>query len=216
MKLPALPPLPPTLPDALTQALRPRVPALAPQHALATSVTFGIKTVPPVPRNPLADQIQPRPTGSIPFLSEKRRVDLMLIPAMLWRVFAMGASDPDHREAHVFRALLADAMVEPLNGHTHKVASKLTNRANKLARDLCDEFFSGMENAKVCAIIFYTTQQLLQEGVIVLYDGSAMADALIMTVGFFDYAVQEEAVDKSAHKQARKFAATLKERGFFA
>jgi hypothetical protein len=220
-------------PDPIQQAVAGAMRTLARPTALRTSVTFSVPEVPPVARNPLTKSspiiIKPtsRPMGKIAHLSQKRRMDLMLIPAMLWRLFSYGASDDKHGEAEAFRGLLADAMVEPVNGEGLAVAERLGRRVQREAREIMDEHFLDQPNAKVGMEIFFAMQQLLEEGVVELVEGSAMADALFQLYDMCEWFMRldknmvprpkldAELVEKSIRKQARKFAEALKDKGYF-
>jgi hypothetical protein len=218
--IPSLKPFPETATDPITQALSGVRRTLARPAALRSSVTFCVPEVKPIAQNPLEKStpipITPRTPGRIKWLSESRRIDLMLLPAMLWRLFSYGASDGTHDEAEVFRNLLADAMVEPVNGEGWAKAEKLGNRVQKEAKLIMDEYFAGQPNARVGMIIFFSVQIMLDEGRIELTEGSAMADALFqlhdMCVWYME---KDPAIERSMRKAARKFADMMHRRGYF-
>ena len=156
-----------------------------------------------------------RETARIPYLAERRRVELMLLPRMLYRVLEFGASDPNHPDAVLVLSLLRDAMVEPINGLPVRQAEKLLHRVTLHAMRIMDEFFNNASNAKAAAVIWYAIQHMLETGRVELYEGSSMADALQLMLPMFDYAIETPAADRSARKQSRKFIARLQREGYF-
>lgn len=220
--MPKLHPLPdlPLAPFRPPSALRAPLPSV-----LRSSVTFCVPEVPPIARNPLVQvpgvpAIAPErgPMARIRHLSESRRIDLMLLPAMLWRLFAYGASDGTHGEADSFRGLLADAMVEPVHGEGLALATKLGNRVQREAREIMDDWFAGQPNARVGMVIFFTVQLMLEEGRIEMTEGSAMADALFQLHDMCVWYMEQDTTgraERSMRKAARKTADMLQRQGYF-
>ena len=141
MKLPALD-LSLVADDPIAAVLRP-APSAPPRAQLVAGVGFGLKAA-----NPLAP-VEPhqRETGRILHLSEHRRLELMLLPRMLYRVM-QGVSDDKHPKAQLVCSLLRDAMTEPLNGLPLAQVDKLLRRINQRAKRLMDEHFAQVMNAR--------------------------------------------------------------------
>jgi hypothetical protein len=194
--------------DPIAAAVR-RPPAVPLRDQLACAVRIGRRRVDPPPVEPLQ-----RETGRHLHLSEHRRLELMLLPRMLYRVM-QGSSDDKHPDAQLVCSLLRDAMTEPLNGLPLAQVDKLLRRINQRARRLMDEHFAQMMNAKIAAILYFAIQQMLETGVLELYEGSSMADALALMLPMFEYAIATAAADRSARKQARRFISTLQREGYF-
>lgn len=168
--------------------------------------------------------VQKRQVGSIPYLSDNRRVELLLLPAFFHWIVEYGTLSSLHTDVLKVRSLLTDAMSELLNGLGEKKAGKLTLRVRKIRDGVIDEFFLGMKDApaftrgpevaKIGLILWHAVEKLLQDGTLELYEGSAMADALMILSRMIEHASGVPETDEDAQQQAEKFIAHLRSAGF--
>lgn len=212
MKLPDLPPdFDAVRIPGLERMRNPAARPLLARDRLTMCASFGVPVV-----NPLEAAPSPRQVAGIPFLSERRRLELLLLPRILLQVLENGASDKSHPDYARVQSLLHDAMCEPIHGLHVPTAEKLLRRMQRKHHELAQRYFKDMPNAKVALVLWHMIRGMLDRGDMELYEGSAMADALLGMLPMFEHVMDVEAIDRSAQKQARRFLEALqKEEGLY-
>jgi hypothetical protein len=151
---------------------------------------------------------------AVAYLSEAQRIELLIIPRMLFQVIVGGASVPNHPEAVAVKNHLKEAILDPLRGLTPEAAAKITRRMERYHEALCKDL-GHHGNAKMALILWHLVRDLLDRSVLVLEEGSALAEALMLMLPMFEYKMDVEQIDKSARKQSEKLLKRFNNDGFF-
>lgn len=175
--------------------------------------SFGIKPIAPLP-TPITAPEQPlRDIVPIKYLSEHRRLEMMLFPRMLFRITEWRASRPDLPIMEI-KNLLTDAMDQPIRGLGPK-AEDLIYRMERRQRAIWRDQFSGVKSEKVAAILWYAVEHLIVTGVVELEEGSALADAMYLMRPIMAGVFANERWDRSAQRAALRFVQYLQAKEYF-
>ena len=155
-------------------------------------------------------------------LSDKRRVELALPAALLYRVFSRCV------EVTSFKAIpgqltgdrvvldwLALAAIEPMSDLDEKRARKLSARVSRLQRDLLLDF-EGRPVMVAFLIVLFWLKGLLDTDRLVLVEGSVFDKAVSVLVP--ELAKHDDlwmAMERTAIKNARKIADRLENEGYY-
>lgn len=166
------------------------------------------------------ETFETREAVPIPYLSEARRLELMILPRLMHRILEPdingGTSAPEHPTVARVKRLFADAMVEPIAGLPIPVAEKLLERMNKWQMRIFREGFDQKtRRIKQAAIIWHAVRIMLDDGTLELAEGSAMAEGLVEMLPMFEDVLDDPTQDKSAQKQAVKFLSYLRKQGLY-
>lgn len=155
-------------------------------------------------------------------LSDRRRVELALPAAMLFRVFsscvdvaAMSAEPGQLTGDRMVLDLLTSAAVEPLDGLAPKEANKLAKRITRLQRDLLMDF-EDRPVMVVFLVILFWLKGLLDSEHINLIEGSTFDRAVAVLIPELER--HEDlwlSVEKSALRNARRISNELTRLGYY-
>lgn len=147
-------------------------------------------------------------------LTDTRRVEFALLPRLAFQIVNCGVSDVNHPDAKRCLELLIQACSEPVDELPEKARLKIIRRIERLFRETSARY-QDQPAGKVALVLWYALSELLDQGVLELYEGSSMANAMAtlqpMIADWFDIAK----VDASAQKQARKLLRDLKAQGYY-
>lgn len=153
----------------------------------------------------------------MPTLTDRQRVELA-IPAYL--LFALTSApgafvpaDPglvERAEADIaeLRADLKTAWFEPLEDLSEKKKVALLRRVERIARGVIVEW-------KNRSTLWYFLKDLTDREVLLLWEGSAMAQAASRLLPMFAHGFDEEKCDATAKEQARHLLAQLQVEGLY-
>lgn len=161
----------------------------------------------------------------MPSLTDRQRVELA-VPARL--IFGLAVSDcfapePDltpeqlaEGQAQVarLRAHLVTACVEPIVDLAPRLQGKLARRIERTVEEI-GRYFDGQDNLKVALCLYYFLADLLEREILVLFEGSAMAEAMALLLPMMEHGFGRERLDASAQKQARRLLARLQAAGLY-
>lgn len=166
------------------------------------------------------ETFETRDVVPIAYLSEARRLELMVLPRLMHRILEPdingGTSAPAHPMVARVKRLFADAMLEPVAGLPVADAEKLLERMNRWQMKIFREAFDPKtRRIKQAAVIWHAIRLMLDAGTLELVEGSAMADGLMEMLPLFEDVLDDPIQDKSAQKQGRKFLDYLHKQGLF-
>lgn len=110
--------------------------------------------------------------------------------------------------------LLQRACFEPLEGLNAPVARVVGNKIDKLHAEVMQEYESHRAD-KVAAAVFYFLKDLTDTGYLELWEGSPVAKAAELYIPMIEHVFEENKLDESAQKQARRILAKLQEKGYY-
>lgn len=155
-------------------------------------------------------------------LTDRMRVELALLPRMMHSVVTSGMEDPNHAEGKAIIALLDAACMEPINDLKLKAQAKLVRRIERVHKETLRPYADGGSKSqgvvtagKMGLIIFYLIQDLIHAGILELYEGSTMVQAIERFMPFLQDLWEIKAVDDSAQKQARRVLEDLRRQGYY-
>lgn len=194
---------------------------IKPAHALAWSppapvdliatASFGVK------RKPIRSLLyQPPKMEPIRHLSDRRRIDLMVLPFLLHQVLLDGANDRDHPEAIIIAEMFVTAMHQPLVGLSESKALSLADRCNKPAMKVYHSFFCEWKMSKAAMTLYCLICDMTGDGRLELVEGSELHRAIVkFQETWIDDAERAPKRFASAAKQAPKLYDALRAEGFF-
>lgn len=159
---------------------------------------------------------------SVTYLSDRRRVELALPAALLYRIFgtciANAEESPENAETEYDREVIEALRIaawEPLDGIDRKKQAKLASRINRMQAEIMLPFED--RPIMVCFLfVLFWLKGLLDDGTLELIEGSPFdtaVSALIPELAKHDDLWQ--AMEKSAAKNARKLTERLRAEGFY-
>jgi hypothetical protein len=163
---------------------------------------------------------------SFALLTDRQRVELAIPPRLVFGLVVADCfginpeSDPDEAQAELDRnvarlkELLAVACAEPLDGLPAGKRSSVARRIERVTNTVAEEF-DQQPAAKIGMALYYFLEDLLQRGVIHLWDGSAFAETMQILMPMFEHGFAIERMDASAQKQARRMREQLQREGYY-
>jgi hypothetical protein len=149
-------------------------------------------------------------------ITDRQRVELVLLPMMMLDVLLNGVDKPDHVDAKKANALLRAAAGEGLAGMMAKDQSKIMRRAKRTHQQVLQTYRrENAEVAKVGLLTFYLMQAVTDCDYLVLAPGSAMAAAMDLMIPALQPSAEIEKLNDSAKKAARKSLGFLQKLGLF-
>ena len=157
-------------------------------------------------------------------LSARRRVELAMVSAMLYRCAAIAfARDADTREGQQMPPdnarcldLLRIAAHEPIADPDPVVSARLARRADRASRDALAPY-EQRPMAVVFSLVLYWLDSELRTGRLELIEGSPAAEAIQSLIDMLsgEHPDLMAAVERSARKQVPRFRAHLARLGYF-
>jgi hypothetical protein len=114
------------------------------------------------------------------------------------------------------RELLIEASQEPVADLTPPAAAKLARRIERVYRVLVADWHEEAAAARVAIAVVHFTRALVDAGVLVLHEGSAVARAGDMLISMVEYALEEPALARAAEKSGRRLLERCQALGFYA
>ena len=150
------------------------------------------------------------------YMSDRQRVELMLLPMLAQSVIKFGADDPNDPTAIAAVDHFAAAIHEVVANLPTKKRYSLLRRASFLHNSVIQPHReAGGRVDKVGLMLYYILQWSIQSGYLVLHDGTPMAMGLDLLLPALTFSANVAKLDASAHKAATKLLATLQEERFF-
>jgi hypothetical protein len=110
--------------------------------------------------------------------------------------------------------LLKAACFEPLDGLPNKMRVILAKQIDRIHAHATDHLDQQRAD-KVAAAIFYFLKEITDTGYLELWEGSPVAEATALFIPMFEHVFENEKLDQSAQKNARKILTKLQERGYY-
>jgi hypothetical protein len=149
-------------------------------------------------------------------ITDRQRVELVLLPMMMLDVLLNGVDKPDHVDAKRADALLRAAAGEGLAGMLAKDQSKIMRRAKRTHQEAIQMYRrENAQVAKVGLLTFYLTQAVTDCDYLVLTPRSAMAAAMDLMIPALQPSAEVEKLNASAKRAARKALQKLQDLGLF-
>lgn len=151
----------------------------------------------------------------------KERTEAALPARMMFAIsqmsvfgFAPGTEENGKRELERMRALLMRACLEPIEGLPRPMALLLGKQIDRLHNQVMAEYDKTRAD-KVAAAVYYILKELTDTGYLELWEGSAMAEAAAIYLPMIEHVFDEERLDESAQKQARRIIQKLQAKGYY-
>lgn len=151
----------------------------------------------------------------------KERVECALPARMMYtiamaNVFVIHDGYEDEAKAAIskLRDLLKVACLEPLDGLGGNVQRVIAKIVDRVHRDVMSEY-SDQRSDKVATAIYYFLKYLTDSGYLELWEGSPVAEAAALYLPMIEHVFEQEKLDSSAQKQARKILTKLQEKGYY-
>jgi len=151
----------------------------------------------------------------------KQRTEAALPARMMFAIsqmavfgFAPGMEDQGRRDLERMRALLMRACLEPIEGLPRQMALLLGKQIDRLHNQVMAEYDQTRAD-KVAAAVYYILKELTDTGYLELWEGSAMAEAAAIYLPMIEHVFNEERLDDSAQKQARRIIQKLQSKGYY-
>ena len=128
--------------------------------------------------------------------------------------FSPGYEEQGKKEIEKMRSLLMRACMEPVDGLPRKLALVLSKQIDRLHNEIMAEYDQARAD-KIAAAIYYVLKELTDTGYLELWEGSAMAEAAAFYFPMIEHVFEEERLDESAQKQARRIMQKLQAKGYY-
>jgi hypothetical protein len=148
-------------------------------------------------------------------LTDRQRVEIAIPARLVFGVVAAKCfSDPDAEVVKRLEDLLVQACVEPIADLPEQkgiqVARRIERTTDAIAKD-----FDDQPAVKIAMALYYFLQDLLEREVLVLWEGSAFAEAMQILMPMFEHGFEVQRIDASAQKQARRLRERLEREGYY-
>jgi hypothetical protein len=152
---------------------------------------------------------------SLSYLSERQRCEIAIPARLLFGLAVCDVfSDPDNADLKRIKSLLMSACIEPLVGLDERAGGKVARRIERITRSVAGEF-DDQPGVKVALSLYYFVKELIDRGILVLWEGSDVGEAINLLVPMFEHGFEVEKQDLSAQKQARKLLDRLQREGYY-
>lgn len=150
------------------------------------------------------------------YVSDRQRVEWILLPMIAQCVIKAGVNDVDHPDAKKAIDLFAQAMLESVQGLPDKKSFSLMRRALRLHEELIKPFRNHESRVdKVGLMLFNIMSWATECDYLVLHDGTPMSLGMDLLLPALQHAANITKLDESARKAAGKMLKTLQEEGYF-
>jgi len=129
-------------------------------------------------------------------------------------VFDEGKEEEGKADLMKMRHLLKVASIEPLEGLSRKIAMVVGKQIDRIHNDVMAEYDKQRAD-KVATAIYYFLKDLTDTGYLELWEGSPVADAAEMYLPMIEHVFDQEKLDASAQKQAKRILKKLQDKGYF-
>jgi len=151
------------------------------------------------------------------YLSDRQRVEALLIPQMMWGIVKAGVDDLEAESFKHCMSHLVHAMAEPVDGLDANQKRKIVMRTGRTHLEITEPYRNnGTPVDKVALMVFFVLKSITDCEYMVIGEGSHMAKAL----DFFLPVIAPSAGDAPLYASARKHAAEmldhLQRLGYFA
>lgn len=160
-------------------------------------------------------------------LTDRQRVEIAVPARLVLGLVASNcfgldpkAEDREAAEAELaasrqrLRDLMIAACMDPIDDLPPREGVKVARRIERLVDRLAMDF-DQQPAVKVAMALYYFIEDLLQRERLILWEGSAMGEALSILLPMFEYGFEREQQDASARKQARRLLEKLQKEGFY-
>lgn len=150
-------------------------------------------------------------------MNDRQRVERMFFPTMFLNVLESGVNE-DKRDDEFHRCVryLVAANEDTLKGLDDKRKDQLRRRVVRLHDNLTESARkAGARVDKTAMVTLYVLQAVLEDGFLVLDEGSPLSAAIIAIQTAIADAFGEPKLDASARKQARQMLSHLQDEGYF-
>jgi len=156
-------------------------------------------------------------------ISDRKRIELSILARLLYGVASQTSFScfnagrvvdrQGFAELMAVRSGLEAAAVAPFSDDQH-ARRRQARKVDALYEDLTASLV-GHPAAKVTLTFLYLVKDVIDEGILILIDGSDFAAAADKLIAWSSYATELPALDASARKQARKLREKLAAHGYF-
>lgn len=129
-------------------------------------------------------------------------------------VFTFTDKDKGTEEIERLRSLLRFACLVPLEGLKPTIAKLVARQIDSMHTAATDEL-QHVRADKVAAAIYYFLKEITDTGYLELWEGSPVAEAAALYLPLIEHVFEEEKLDKSAQKQAKKMLSKLQSKGLY-
>ena len=156
----------------------------------------------------------------MPVVMFKERVEVALPARMMFaianlrHVFVIVDAERGPQQLDRMHGLLRTACLEPLVRLPLPVARKVGALIDRLHADVMADFDNAPAD-KVAAAIFYFLKDLTDSGYLELWEGSPVAEAAAIYIPMIEHVFEQERLDASAQKAARRILKRLQEKGYY-
>lgn len=129
-------------------------------------------------------------------------------------------ADPDDAAAEMvttvsrLKVLLARACVEPLADLGPRDERKITRRIERVAAAAMADW-DDRPALSIAMALYYFLRDLIDGDILVLWEGSAMGEAMGLLFPMFEHGFAEERRDRSAQKRARRMLDHMRGQGYY-
>jgi hypothetical protein len=151
------------------------------------------------------------------YLSDRQRVEALLIPQMMWGIVKAGVDD--FKAANFNRCLshLVQAMDEPVKGLDFNEKRKIFVRTGRAHLEITEPYRNnGTRVEKVALMVFFLLKSITDCEYMMIGKGSHMEEALDVFLPVIEPSAGEAPLCASARKHAAKMLDHLQRLGYFA
>ena len=150
------------------------------------------------------------------YLSDRQRVEMLLLPMIAQSVVKNGAANPNAADAVAAINHFAEAIHEVVASLDNKKRYALLRRATRLHYDVTKPFVEAECRVdKVGLMLYYILNWALASDYLVLHDGTPMSLGLDLLLPALAHSAQIAKLDASAQKAAARLLKVLQEDRFF-
>lgn len=156
----------------------------------------------------------------MPYLSDRMRVELTLLPQMMLTVYLDGCTDEERSQNPDWAGIKQDLITAGTESiqdlrparKQNQVLGRATRLNDMFRREVVQE---GTTVAKVGLITFHLMRFIVEDGYLQYPEGSAMDRSVQAFMESLEPHAKIEAVNQSAIKQARKMLKLLQAEGYY-
>ena len=150
------------------------------------------------------------------YLSDRQRVEALLIPQMMWGIVKAGVDDFEADKFKRCLSHLVHAMAEPVNGLDINEKRKIIMRTGRAHLEITEPYRNnGTRVEKVALMVFFLLKSITDCEYMVIGEGSHMEDALDVILPVIEPSAGEAPLYASARKHAARMLDHLQRLGYF-
>jgi hypothetical protein len=140
------------------------------------------------------------------YVSDRQRVEALLIPQMMWGIVKAGVDDFEAENSKHCMSHLVHAMAEPVEGLDANEKRKIIMRTGRVHLEVTEPYRNnGTRVDKVALMVFFLLKSITDCEYMVIGEGSHMEEAL----GVFLPAIEPSACEAPLYASARAHAAKM-------